>query len=112
MEPVAASELPRGDGEESEQDGEGFHDKEMEYATAIRKHYLRNSLFYFVGCFCAMICDSYLYCLILIFVVLVERCIEIYAVYYEKLWLSYICHTLSCVINYINIISAIAYSVE
>ena len=84
-----------------------FNDKVSEYTTAIRTHYLRNNLFFFVGCFCAMVCGSYMFCVVLIFIVLLEKIIEIYLIYNEKLWLLYIVHIASCLVNYTNIISAI-----
>jgi len=85
----------------------GFKEKSVEYATFIKTHYLRNTLFFYVGCLCAIVGGSYMYCIVIIFGVVVEKVIEIYAVHSEVLWLAYIGYTLSSIVNYINIISAI-----
>ena len=88
----------------------GFREKEYEYRTFIKTHYLRNTLFFYVSCLCAILVGSYTYSIVLIVLVLVEKFIEIYAVYYNIKWMSYLSHAIGCAMNYANIICSIAYS--
>eukprot|EP00826_Nyctotherus_ovalis_P039285 TRINITY_DN3768_c0_g1_i5.p4 TRINITY_DN3768_c0_g1~~TRINITY_DN3768_c0_g1_i5.p4 ORF type:complete len:152 (+),score=34.54 TRINITY_DN3768_c0_g1_i5:74-529(+) len=90
----------------------GFREKKREYRALIKSHYLRNTLFFYAGCLCAVAAGSKVFAIVLIYVVIVEKGVEIYAVYNDYMWLAYVGHILGCVVNYINIISAIAYAAE
>ncbi len=71
--------------------------------------YLKNNFFFFVGCFCAIVGGSKSHCIVISYFIFLTKLAEIGGLWFGLLWVSYIGHFLSAIINYINIITAINY---
>ncbi len=84
-----------------------FADRDTHYSKLIKGHYLKNNLFFFVGCLCAVVAGSKDYCVILIYLVLGLRTGELAGLHFGLLWVSYACHFVSVVFNYTHMITAI-----
>ena len=79
------------------------------YTKEVVGHYLKNNLFFFVGCYCAILGGSKDHCIILTYLILITKIAEIVGVFFGFLWVCYICHALGALINYVNICTAINY---
>ncbi len=86
-----------------------FADRDTRFTKLISGHYLKNNLFFFVGCLCAVVAGSKDYCVVLIFLVLALRTGELAGLYFGLLWVSYLCHLVSVAFNYTHIITAIQF---
>ena len=84
-----------------------FKVKKREYRTLIKAHYLRNTLFFYVGCLCSIIVGSYVSCIVLILSVFALKVTEIVMVYNDRLHLAYTIYMIESLINYSNIIISI-----
>ncbi len=102
-EPAGAAEAKKEEG------GVPFKEKDQEIVKVIRKHYLRNSFFFFVGVFCAILGASKSHCIIISYLVLAEKVAEIVGLFFRKLLITYIAHALMVIVNYVNIITAIVW---
>ena len=76
------------------------------YTEVLRKHYLRNNAFFFIACMCGIYAGSYLFSSLLAFAVLIGRTIEIFGLYWGRLWICYLAHAVFALGNYANIIFA------
>ena len=81
--------------------------KETRLTKLEKGHYIKGNLFFFVGCLCAILAGSKGYCVFLIYLVLLFKAVELGGHLFGFLWISYLCHSLVVVVNYINIFVAI-----
>jgi hypothetical protein len=88
-------------------ESEKFKEKNEDYAEKITHHYFKNNFFFFVSVFCAIIGGAKDHCIILTFLVLFFKLGEIVGLYFGYLWICYITNTLTAIVNYVNIITAI-----
>ena len=78
----------------------------------IYNRYLRNNFFFFVGVFCIVTCSAADHCIIISYVVLFTKLLEIVGLFFGMLWICYLAHALGELANYVNIITAIVDNVR
>ena len=86
-----------------------FKEKTKPLVKLIRQRYLKNSFFFFVGVFCAILGGSKDYCIIISYLILVTKTGEIIGMFFGMLWAAYAASALGEIINCVNIITAIVY---
>ena len=84
-------------------------DKDRDMTKVIKTRYRKNSFFFFVGIFCAILAGNKTHCLVITYLVLVTETAQIVGLYFGILGISYIAHIIAELINYVNIITAIDY---
>ena len=84
-----------------------FADRDTRFSKLVKGHYLKNNFFFFVASLCAILAGSKTHSVVLIFMVLALRTVELAGVYFGFLWASYIADALVAITNYINILTAL-----
>lgn len=89
-----------------------FAEKDKSFTHVIHGHYLKDNLFFFVGCLCAIIGGSKDHTILISYIVLTLKIGELAGLYFGLLWICYIGGVLTALVNYINMITAIHYYVK
>eukprot|EP00826_Nyctotherus_ovalis_P024883 TRINITY_DN191_c0_g1_i14.p1 TRINITY_DN191_c0_g1~~TRINITY_DN191_c0_g1_i14.p1 ORF type:complete len:134 (-),score=32.76 TRINITY_DN191_c0_g1_i14:23-424(-) len=86
---------------------ETLDDKDRDMTKVVKTRYRKNSFFFFVGIFCAILAGNKTHCLVITYLVLLTATAEIVGIFFGILGISYIAHAVQVIINYMNIITAI-----
>ena len=86
---------------------QNLDDKDRDMTKVIKTRYRKNSFFFFVGIFCAILAGNTTHSLVITYLVLITETAQIVGLFFGILGISYIAHIIAEFINYVNIITAI-----